>query len=139
MKLMNTSILKKISLPFVKMTIVNPQNVKNENNNIDGNITVDNANQNNTPKEIRRGINMTDEQKDFAQKIKDDIISLYNEGYSIRMLTNHYNDLYSIRDKQGNIVKEAISRETIRKILNGEENVSLKTIIGNPYLLNLLV
>ena len=37
MKLMNTSILKKISLPFVKMTIVNPQNVKNENN-IDGNI-----------------------------------------------------------------------------------------------------
>lgn len=131
MKLMNTSILKKISLPFVKMTIVNPQNVKNENNNIDSNITVDNANQNNTPKEIRRGINMTDEQKDFAQKIKDDIISLYNEGYSIRMITNHYNDLYSIRDKRGNILKEAISRETVRKILNNEE-VSLKTIIGNP-------
>ena len=132
MKLMNTSILKKISLPFVKMTIVNPQNVKNENNNIDNNITVDNANQNNTPKEIRRGINMTDEQKDFAQKIKDDIINLYNnEGYSIRMITNHYNDLYSIRDKRGNILKEAISRETVRKILNNEE-VSLKTIIGNP-------
>ena len=132
MKLMNTSILKKISLPFVKMTIVNPQNVKNENNNIDGNITVDNANQNNTPKEIRRGINMTDEQKDFAQKIKDDIINLYNnEGYSIRVITNHYNDLYSIRDKRGNILKEAISRETVRKILNNEE-VSLKTIIGNP-------
>ena len=132
MKLMNTSILKKISLPFVKMTIVNPQNVKNENNNIDGNITVDNANQNNTPKEIRRGINMTDEQKDFAQKIKDDIINLYNnEGYSIRMIANHYNDLYSIRDKRGNLLKEAISRETVRKILNNEE-VSLKTIIGNP-------
>ena len=132
MKLMNTSILKKISLPFVKMTIVNPQNVKNENNNIDGNTTVDNANQNNTPKEIRRGINMTDEQKDFAQKIKDDIINLYNnEGYSIRMIANHYNDLYSIRDKRGNILKEAISRETVRKILNNEE-VSLKTIIGNP-------
>ena len=132
MKLMNTSILKKISLPFVKMTIVNPQNVKNENNNIDGNITVDNANQNNTPREIRRGINMTDEQKDFAQKIKDDIINLYNnEGYSIRMIANHYNDLYSIRDKRGNILKEAISRETVRKILNNEE-VSLKTIIGNP-------
>lgn len=132
MKLMNTSILKKISLPFVKMTIVNPQNVKNENNNIDGNITVDNANQNNTPKEIRRGINMTDEQKDFAQKIKDDIINLYNnEGYSIRMIANHYNDLYSIRDKRGNVLKEAISRETVRKILNNEE-VSLKTIIGNP-------
>ena len=132
MKLMNTSILKKISLPFVKMTIVNPQNVKNENNNIDSNTTVDNANQNNTPKEIRRGINMTDEQKDFAQKIKDDIINLYNnEGYSIRMITNHYNDLYSIRDKRGNILKEAISRETVRKILNNEE-VSLKTIIGNP-------
>ena len=132
MKLMNTSILKKISLPFVKMTIVNPQNVKNENNNIDGNIKVDNANQNNTPKEIRRGINMTDEQKDFAQKIKDDIINLYNnEGYSIRMIANHYNDLYSIRDKRGNILKEAISRETVRKILNNEE-VSLKTIIGNP-------
>lgn len=132
MKLMNTSILKKISLPFVKMTIVNPQNVKNENNNIDSNITVDNANQNNTPKEIRRGINMTDEQKDFAQKIKDDIINLYNnEGYSIRMIANHYNDLYSIRDKRGNILKEAISRETVRKILNNEE-VSLKTIIGNP-------
>lgn len=132
MKLMNTSILKKISLPFVKMTIVNPQNVKNENNNINGNITVDNANQNNTPKEIRRGINMTDEQKDFAQKIKDDIINLYNnEGYSIRMIANHYNDLYSIRDKRGNILKEAISRETVRKILNNEE-VSLKTIIGNP-------
>ena len=132
MKLMNTSILKKISLPFVKMTIVNPQNVKNENNNIDSNITVDNANQNNTAKEIRRGINMTDEQKDFAQKIKDDIINLYNnEGYSIRMITNHYNDLYSIRDKRGNILKEAISRETVRKILNNEE-VSLKTIIGNP-------
>lgn len=132
MKLMNTSILKKISLPFVKMTIVNPQNVKNENNNIDDNITVDNANQNNTPKEIRRGINMTDEQKDFAQKIKDDIINLYNnEGYSIRMITNHYNDLYSIRDKRGNVLKEAISRETVRKILNNEE-VSLKTIIGNP-------
>ena len=132
MKLMNTSILKKISLPFVKMTIVNPQNVKNENNNIDSNTTVDNANQNNTPKEIRRGINMTDEQKDFAQKIKDDIINLYNnEGYSIRMIANHYNDLYSIRDKRGNILKEAISRETVRKILNNEE-VSLKTIIGNP-------
>ena len=132
MKLMNTSILKKISLPFVKMTIVNPQNVKNKSNNIDDNIVVDNANQNNTPKEIRRGINMTDEQKDFAQKIKDDIINLYNnEGYSIRMITNHYNDLYSIRDKRGNILKEAISRETVRKILNNEE-VSLKTIIGNP-------
>ena len=132
MKLMNTSILKKISLPFVKMTIVNPQNVKNENNNIDGNITVDNANQTNTPKEIRRGINMTDEQKDFAQKIKDDIINLYNnEGYSIRMIANHYNDLYSIRDKRGNILKEAISRERVRKTLNNEE-VSLKTIIGNP-------
>ena len=132
MKLMNTSILKKISLPFVKMTIVNTQNVKNENNNIDSNTTVDNANQNNTPKEIRRGINMTDEQKDFAQKIKDDIINLYNnEGYSIRMITNHYNDLYSIRDKRGNVLKEAISRETVRKILNNEE-VSLKTIIGNP-------
>lgn len=132
MKLMNTSILKKISLPFVKMTIVNPQNVENKSNNIDDNIVVDNANQNNTPKEIRRGINMTDEQKDFAQKIKDDIINLYNnEGYSIRMITNHYNDLYSIRDKRGNILKEAISRETVRKILNNKE-VSLKTIIGNP-------
>lgn len=132
MKLMNTSILKKISLPFVKMTIVNPQNVENKSNNIDDNIVVDNANQNNTPKEIRRGINMTDEQKDFAQKIKDDIINLYNnEGYSIRMITNHYNDLYSIRDKRGNVLKEAISRETVRKILNNEE-VSLKTIIGNP-------
>ena len=131
MKLMNTSILKKISLPFVKMTIVNPQNVENKSNNIDDNIVVDNANQNNTPKEIRRGINMTDEQKDFAQKIKNDIISLYNECYSIRMITNHYNDLYSIRDKRGNILKEAISRETVRKILNNEE-VSLKTIIGNP-------
>lgn len=131
MKLMNTSILKKISLPFVKMTIVNPQNVESKSNNIDDNIVVDNANQNNTPKEIRRGINMTDEQKDFAQKIKNDIISLYNEGYSIRMITNHYNDLYSIRDKRGNILKEAISRETVRKILNNEE-VSLKTIIGNP-------
>lgn len=131
MKLMNTSILKKISLPFVKMTIVNPQNVESKSNNIDDNIVVDNANQNNTPKEIRRGINMTDEQKDFAQKIKNDIISLYNEGYSIRMITNHYNDLYSIRDKRGNILKKAISRETVRKILNNEE-VSLKTIIGNP-------
>ena len=132
MKLMNTSILKKISLPFVKMTIVNPQNVENKSNNIDDNIVVDNANQNNTPKEIRRGINMTDAQKDFAQKIKDDIINLYNnEGYSIRMIANHYNDLYSIRDKRGNILKEAISRETVRKILNNEE-VSLKTIIGNP-------
>ena len=132
MKLMNTSILKKISLPFVKMTIVNPQNVESKSNNIDDNIVVDNANQNNTPKEIRRGINMTDEQKDFAQKIKDDIINLYNnEGYSIRMITNHYNDLYSIRDKRGNVLKEAISRETVRKILNNEE-VSLKTIIGNP-------
>ena len=132
MKLMNTSILKKISLPYVKMTIVNPQNVENKSNNIDDNIVVDNANQNNTPKEIRRGINMTDEQKDFAQKIKDDIINLYNnEGYSIRMITNHYNDLYSIRDKRGNILKEASSRETVRKILNNEE-VSLKTIIGNP-------
>ncbi|MGN1327134.1 MAG: hypothetical protein ACI4VQ_03560 [Clostridia bacterium] len=131
MKMINTSILKRISLPFVKMTIVNPQNVKNENNNINDNMIVDNANQNNTPKEIRRGINMTDEQKDFAQKIKDDIISLYNEGYSIRMIANHYNDLYSIRDKRGNVLKEAISRETVRKILNNEE-VSLKTIIGNP-------
>ena len=131
MKMINTSILKRISLPFVKMAIVNPQNLKNKNNNINDNMIVDNTNQNNTPKEIRRGINMTDEQKDFAQKIKDDIISLYNEGYSIRMITNHYNDLYSIRDKRGNILKEAISRETVRKILNNEE-VSLKTIIGNP-------
>ena len=131
MKMINTSILKRISLPFVKMAIVNPQNVNNENNNINDNMIVDNTNQNNTPKEIRRGINMTDEQKDFAQKIKDDIISLYNEGYSIRMIANHYNDLYSIRDKRGNVLKEAISRETVRKILNNEE-VSLKTIIGNP-------
>ena len=131
MKMINTSILKRISLTFVKMAIVNHQNVKNKNININDNMIVDNTNQNNTPKEIRRGINMTDEQKDFAQKIKDDIISLYNEGYSIRMITNHYNDLYSIRDKRGNILKEAISRETVRKILNNEE-VSLKTIIGNP-------
>ena len=47
------------------------------------------------------------------------------------MIASHYNDLYSIRDRRGNILKEAISRETIRKILNNEE-VSLKSIIGNP-------
>lgn len=72
---------------------------------------------------------MTDEQKDMAQKIKDDILNLSKEGYSIRMITNHYNDLYSIRNSQGHIMKEAISRETVRKILNGQE-VSLKVIIG---------
>jgi uncharacterized linocin/CFP29 family protein len=87
-------------------------------------------NQKNTPnKEIRRGIGMTDEQKELAQKIRDDISALYKEGYSIRMISNHYNDLYSIRNSQGHILKEAISRETVRKILNNED-VSLKTIIG---------
>ncbi len=85
-------------------------------------------NQKDTPK-TRRGINMTDEQKDMAQKIKDDILKLYKEGYSIRMIANHYNDLYSIRNSQGHIMKEAISRETVRKILNYQE-VSLKVIIG---------
>ena len=109
------------------------QKIKNRVNDI----KEESQNQNNAPKEIRRGIGMSDEQKDFAKKIKQDIQNLYyKEGYSIRMIASHYNDLYSIRDKQGNIVKEAISRETIRKILNGEENVSLKTIIGNSYLLN---
>lgn len=78
---------------------------------------------------------MTDEQKDMAKKIKKDILDLYKEGYSIRMIANHYNDLYSIRNSQGHIMKEAISRETIRKILNNEE-VSLKSIIGNPNFLN---
>lgn len=109
------------------------QKIKNRVNDI----KEESQNQNNAPKEVRRGIGMSDEQKDFAKKIKQDIQNLYyKEGYSIRMIASHYNDLYSIRDKRGNIVKEAISRETIRKILNGEENVSLKTIIGNPYLLN---
>ena len=97
------------------------ENQKENNQNLE--------NQKDTPKEIRRGINMTDEQKDMAQKIKDDILNLNKEGYSIRMITNHYNDLYSIRNSQGHIMKEAISRETVRKILNGQE-VSLKVIIG---------
>lgn len=97
------------------------ENQKENNQNLE--------NQKDTPKEIRRGINMTDEQKDMAQKIKDDILNLSKEGYSIRMITNHYNDLYSIRNSQGHIMKEAISRETVRKILNGQE-VSLKVIIG---------
>ena len=127
MKLMNTSTLKIMSAP-IRFTLVNNKGVKKVSNKI---------NQNNTPKEekqkeIRRGINMTDEQRDFAQKIKNDIVSLYcDEGFSIRMIASHYNELYSIKDKRGNILKEAISRETIRKILNNEE-VSLKTIIGNP-------
>ena len=97
------------------------ENQKENNQNLE--------NQKDTPKEIRRGINMTDEQKDTAQKIKDDILKLYKEGYSIRMIANHYNDLYSIRNSQGHIMKEAISRETVRKILNHQE-VSLKVIIG---------
>lgn len=97
------------------------ENQKENNQNLE--------NQKDTPKEIRRGINMTDEQKNMAQKIKDDILNLSKEGYSIRMITNHYNDLYSIRNSQGHIMKEAISRETVRKILNGQE-VSLKVIIG---------
>lgn len=124
MKLINTSTLKIMSAP-IRFTLVNNKGVNKVSNKIS---------QNNTPKrkEIRRGINMTDEQKDFAQKIKNDIVALYcDEGFSIRMIANHYNELYSIRDKRGNILKEAISRETIRKILNNEE-VSLKTIIGNP-------
>lgn len=124
MKLINTSTLKIMSAP-IRLTLVNNKGVNKVSNKIS---------QNNTPKrkKIRRGINMTDEQKDFAQKIKNDIVALYcDEGFSIRMIANHYNELYSIRDKRGNILKEAISRETIRKILNNEE-VSLKTIIGNP-------
>lgn len=124
MKLINTSTLKIMPAP-IRLTLVNNKGVNKVSNKIS---------QNNTPKrkKIRRGINMTDEQKDFAQKIKNDIVSLYcDEGFSIRMIANHYNELYSIRDKRGNILKEAISRETIRKILNNEE-VSLKTIIGNP-------
>ena len=40
-------------------------------------------------------------------------------------------DQGNVYGKRGNILKEAISRETVRKILNNEE-VSLKTIIGNP-------
>lgn len=91
------------------------------------------SNQKNAPKKIRRGINMTDEQKNIAQKIKDDIFNLYKEGFSIRMITNHYNDLYAIRNKKGEILAEAISRETVRKILNKEE-VSLKSILKNPNL-----
>lgn len=90
-------------------------------------------NSKNPQKEIRRGINMTDSQKEVAQKIKEDIKKLYNEGFSIRMITNHYNELYSIRNQNGEIVKEAISRETVRKILNDKE-VSLKSIIGNQNL-----
>lgn len=124
MKVVDTLTLKNISLSIVENNI---------NSQIDNKEEIeDNAelNQNNAPKEIRRGINMTDEQKDIAQKIKNDIVELYfKEGYSIRMITAHYNDLYSIRNKKGDILKEAISRETVRKILN-EEEVSLKTIIG---------
>ena len=78
------------------------QKIKNRVNDI----KEESQNQNNAPKEIRRGIGMSDEQKDFAKKIKQDIQNLYyKEGYSIRMIASHYNDLYSIRDKQGNIVK----------------------------------
>lgn len=91
------------------------------------------VNQRNPQKQIRRGINMTDSQKEIAQKIREDIKKLYNEGFSIRMITNHYNELYSIRNQNGEIVKEAISRETVRKVLNNKE-VSLKSIIGNPNL-----
>lgn len=133
MKLASTLLLKKNSF-FSGIKIFKPTKNKNEKTNGNNN----SVNQKNTPKdvkEIRRGINMTDEQKDMAKKIKKDILDLYKEGYSIRMIANHYNDLYSIRNSQGHIMKEAISRETIRKILNNEE-VSLKSIIGNPNFLN---
>ena len=86
------------------------------------NIPKDKNESKNPQKEVRRGI---------AQKIREDIKKLYNEGFSIRMITNHYNELYSIRNQNGEIVKEAISRETVRKVLNNKE-VSLKSIIGNP-------
>ena len=95
------------------------------------NIPKDKNESKNPQKEVRRGINMTDSQKEIAQKIREDIKKLYNEGFSIRMITNHYNELYSIRNQNGEIVKEAISRETVRKVLNNKE-VSLKSIIGNP-------
>lgn len=133
MKLASTLLLKRNSF-FSGIKIFKPTKNKNERTNGNNN----SVNQKNTPKdvkEIRRGINMTDEQKDMAKKIKKDILDLYKEGYSIRMIANHYNDLYSIRNSQGHIMKEAISRETIRKILNNEE-VSLKSIIGNPNFLN---
>lgn len=133
MKLASTLLLKRNSF-FSGIKIFKPTKNKNEKTNGNNN----SVNQKNTPKdvkEIRRGINMTDEQKDMAKKIKKDILDLYKEGYSIRMIANHYNDLYSIRNSQGHIMKEAISRETIRKILNNEE-VSLKSIIGNPNFLN---
>lgn len=127
MKVANTLTLKNISLSFIETNKSYKTSKKDNRKEIKNSSK---PNQNNTPKEIRRGINMTDEQRDIAQKIKNDIVELYfNEGYSIRMITAHYNDLYSIRNKKGDILKEAISRETVRKILN-EEEVSLKTIIG---------
>lgn len=133
MKLASTSLLKRSSF-FSGIQIFNSKKGKNKKISESNN----SVNQKNTPKDnkkIRRGINMTDEQKDIAQKIKEDILNLYKDGFSIRMIANHYNDLYSIRNSQGHIMKEAISRETIRKILNNEE-VSLKSIIGNPNFLN---
>ena len=84
--------------------------------------------QKNTPKDVRIGEKMTDEQKAKAEKIKIDIFNLYKEGLSVRMISKHYNDLYGDRDTQGNIVFDVISRETVRKIINNQP-VSLKSII----------
>lgn len=120
MKKTNTLSLKKISIAFFEKF------GKKEVIEKDKEIL---ATQKSTPKEIRRGINMTEEQKKIAQKIKEDIFELNKDGYSIRMIASYYNNLYSIKNKKGEVLKEAISRETIRKILNNEE-VSLKTIVG---------
>jgi hypothetical protein len=130
MKNVSTLSLKMFQIvPKIKMSKIKNNNDDRKDSSMKDNV-VKLDNQKNTPnKEIRRGIGMTDEQKELAQKIRDDISALYKEGYSIRMISNHYNDLYSIRNSQGHILKEAISRETVRKILNNED-VSLKTIIG---------
>ena len=91
-------------------------------------------NQKNTPTEEKRGKNINDTQNEFIQRVKEDIKRLHKEGYSIRMITNHYNDLYATRDANGQIAFDAISRETVRKILN-DEFVSMKSIIRNQKLL----
>lgn len=109
------------------MKVNNTSNTQKIDNKVND-MNEDFKNQKNTPKESRIGIGMSDEQKDLAEKIKNDILNLYKEGYSIRMISNHYNDLYAERDSRRNIAFDVISRETVRKIINNQ-SVSLKSIV----------
>jgi repressor of nif and glnA expression len=84
-------------------------------------------------REMRQTITEEDLNK-LSLKLKNEIISLSESGFSVRMIEHYFNDLYSKKNNV-NLNYSIISRETIRKIIK-DEPVSLKILTRNIQFLN---